>query len=222
MIRTCEQDLALWPGRQKGKWRDYVANTAVMRKPRESKRVGADAWVQAALDVLVSKGVDEIRVEALAKTLGITKGSFYHHFKDRSALLETLLDTWRRSATLGVIEWLERSEPLALGRLKRLIHWPCGRSEGTSIELAMRLWARSDKKAADVLDEVDRLRLTYIASLLRANGVSEAQATGRAALIYAYVHGESTINALSSPDIAKQCAELLLGDNTAAVQTPST
>lgn len=180
-------------------------------KTRESGRLDEEAWVQAAMEVLVSRGVDEVRIEPLAKQLGVTKGSFYYHFKDRAALLDALLQSWRRRATLGVIEWLERNEAIAMDRLKRLIHLPCSKkTSGASIELAMRLWARADPTAAAVLSEVDALRLSYIASLLRASGVDEETAMTRAALIYAYVQAEASIAPLADKKLAAKCEDMLL------------
>ena len=40
------------------------------------------AWIEAALEALGDKGVSNVKVEALASTLGVTKGSFYHHFSN--------------------------------------------------------------------------------------------------------------------------------------------
>ena len=36
-----------------------------------------DAWIKAAVAVLAEHGADGLRVEVLAKRLGVTKGSFY-------------------------------------------------------------------------------------------------------------------------------------------------
>ena len=51
-----------------------------LRTPRET-------WVEHGLQVLAEGGVDAVRVEALAKALGVTKGGFYGYFADRDALL---------------------------------------------------------------------------------------------------------------------------------------
>ena len=59
----------------------------------ESKRseyLDEETWIEGALDLLVSGSIDTVRIEPLAKKLGVTKGSFYWHFTDRAALLEAL------------------------------------------------------------------------------------------------------------------------------------
>ena len=66
------------------------------RTPSETRTPrGREAWLEAALDTLAEVGVDGLRVEALAKRLGLTKGSFYWHFRDRPSLLIELLERWR-------------------------------------------------------------------------------------------------------------------------------
>ncbi len=57
-----------------------------------AKRLGqptltAADWAQAALQLIAEAGLGALTVEALAARLGVTKGSFYWHFKGRSDLL---------------------------------------------------------------------------------------------------------------------------------------
>ena len=56
-------------------------------------------WMVAGLEALRKGGVAGVRVERLAADLGITKGSFYWHFRDRGGLLEALLEFWSREMT---------------------------------------------------------------------------------------------------------------------------
>ena len=50
-----------------------------------------DVWIGAGFAELARAGVDGVRVEVLAKNLGVTKGGFYRRFRDRAALLEGML-----------------------------------------------------------------------------------------------------------------------------------
>jgi AcrR family transcriptional regulator len=58
------------------------------------KTLGREDWLRAARLALLHGGVEAVRVEKLARTLEVTKGSFYWHFKDREELLELLLCEW--------------------------------------------------------------------------------------------------------------------------------
>jgi AcrR family transcriptional regulator len=164
------------------------------RRPEDSptnRRRGAldaDAWIDAALAELASHGVDGVRVEVLAKRLGVTKGSFYWHFKDRDALLAMTLERWRRRATLALIEHSDRGTPAE--RLRQILEAPFrGRraAQAASVELAVRLWGRGDPRARATLEEVDELRLSHIAQVFVDAGVlEENEARARAVLAYAY------------------------------------
>ena len=66
-------------------------------------RTPRGAWVHAALQALAAGGPDAVRVEALAVSLGVSKGGFYWHFADRQALLEEMLDTWEKAGTGDII-----------------------------------------------------------------------------------------------------------------------
>jgi len=66
--------------------------------------------VEEGLQALGDGGPAAVRVEALAKKLGVTKGGFYGYFADRDALLEAMLDAWERES---VDEVIDRVEPRA-------------------------------------------------------------------------------------------------------------
>jgi AcrR family transcriptional regulator len=177
------------------------------------------AWVSGAMQVLTERGIDGVRVEILAKKLGVTKGSFYWHFADRGALLTEMLQTWRKRATLGIIERLESTREPAATRLRRLLRlqFDTHNAEiGAEIELAIRMWARHDEQAAKALREVDDLRLRYIAKLLEELGASKKHATARAMLIYCYMRVSRTLaDPVADESIIRSCESILLGETTA-------
>ena len=56
--------------------------------------VRSESWIEAGLKEIARTGVEGVRVEVLAKNLGVTKGGFYRRFRDRAALLEAMLQNW--------------------------------------------------------------------------------------------------------------------------------
>src|SRR5919204_2270282 len=80
---------------------------SVSNQIRSASRLSADDWVAAALEAIVEGGVATVAVEPLAVRVGATKGSFYHHFPNRDALIVAALEEWERSQTEAVIERLE-------------------------------------------------------------------------------------------------------------------
>ena len=137
-----------------------------------AKRLDEKAWIIAALKKLATHGIDGVRVELLARELGVTKGSFYWHFKDRNELRAAMLDYWRSRATVMLIERMDQSGVSPTARLEQLIELVVhARSRwGDEVELALRMWARQDPRAQATLAEVDQLRVRYIANLLADAG----------------------------------------------------
>ncbi len=180
---------------------------------RDSARMDATDWIVAGLQTLAASGVDSVRVETLARDLGITKGSFYWHFKDRAGLLSGMLEHWRRQATLKIIARLERSGLAPLEQLRQLVHLPVQgqrSSQGAALELAIRLWARSDPEAAQAIAEVDRHRLLHMRTLIvAAGGIDQTEAEARAFMIYAYMLAEATVAFGLSAAAVKECERLL-------------
>jgi AcrR family transcriptional regulator len=155
-----------------------------------------DHWVEAATGLLVDKGIDSVRVDVVAKHLGVTRGSFYWHFRDRDDLLQAVLKQWRDAATEQLIQRFERqsSDPRVL--IRDLISLPFrGRAaaRAAGIELAIRAWARRDRNAQQAVDEVDARRVSYIAQCFSSLGFSIAEARSRGFALYAWEVGESML-----------------------------
>lgn len=155
-----------------------------------------DRWVEVANDLLAKEGVSGLRVEVLAKRCGVTKGSFYWHFKDRQALLDAVLEQWK----LGRIRDIEKTTAVTPGNERDQLHYAIevyGASrnrKGMSIELAVRDWARHDAQAAAIVEAVDLYRLECTRKLFVAAGMSDAEAKSRSLLLYACVFGLSLMH----------------------------
>jgi AcrR family transcriptional regulator len=193
--------------------RDGLSIRRRMVKMGKPARLDGAAWVQAALDIVADQGVEGVRVEVLAKQLGVTKGSFYWHFRDRDALLEAVLASWRREATLRIISRLDQAAQSAAGRLHYLLQLPFNgaRAErGAEIELSLRLWSRRDERARATLAEVDELRLRYIAGLLEDCGFGAEAAKARAVLAYAFIRVGRTLIEAGDEKTVEGCFGVLV------------
>ena len=176
-----------------------------------------DVWVAAGFAELAHTGVDGVRVEVLAKSLGVTKGGFYRRFRDRAALLEAMLQSWSagRIAAIERHTSLDGQEPRE--RLKAVIQLYSERlnPEGMAIELAIRQWARSDENAAAAVASVDAARLKHVAELYRATGLEAEAAEAQAFLFYCFIFGQSLLFVERGPrkrsQLVAKSAEKLLG-----------
>jgi AcrR family transcriptional regulator len=167
----------------------------------DKKLTEAD-WVKAATQILIRSSIENVRVEPLAKELGVTKGSFYYHFRDREALLNAILDGWAERATVGVIERLDGTEPDPTVRLQAVLDLP-RRSKSAAqhgeIEVAIRAWARRAPLARKAVDRVDQLRLDYFQKLFGELGMDAATSRARSYLAYAYVQFAAQVKFDSEP-----------------------
>ncbi|MDQ8024187.1 MAG: TetR/AcrR family transcriptional regulator [Moraxellaceae bacterium] len=158
-----------------------------------SRGLDREAWVRLAVDILAEEGLAGLRVEAMAKRLGVTKGSFYWHFKDRQALLDAVLEEWRAGRIQDCQRQAEVSPDRAAEQLRHVMDAYAinPNRKGVMIELAVRDWARRDKAAAAAVEEVDEARRTNATRLFLAAGFSQDQAEMRALLLYTHAFGLS-------------------------------
>src|SRR4051794_28142134 len=128
-------------------------------------RTPRGAWIEAALRALAAGGPEAVRVEALAKDLGVSKGGFYWHFEDRAALLAEALASWEKSGTEDVIATVDGGSGEPRRKLRRLFELAPSAKQLFAVELALRDWSRRDPGVAARLRRVDARRLTYLRSL---------------------------------------------------------
>ena len=173
-------------------------------KPKDKViRLDAGAWIAAAFDALAEGGIDAVRVEPLAKSLAITKGSFYWHFADRRALIDAMLAAWTEGRIAAIRQQTERGEPAAVLRTLADLYTRHANLRGLAIELAIRSLARTGEPAAKAVREVDRERLAHVGKLFAALGWPRTEAQARAILFYSYLFGQSLLDAQIVPPAAR-------------------
>jgi AcrR family transcriptional regulator len=131
----------------------------VIRTPR-------DGWVEAGLQALADGGPAAVRVEVLAKKLGVTKGGFYGYFADRGALLEAMLDAWERESVDEVIDRVEREGGDPRAKIARAGVLTFSGDRLLPIDLAIRDWARRDQAVAGRLRRVDGRRMALLREMI--------------------------------------------------------
>jgi AcrR family transcriptional regulator len=149
---------------------------ALTRTPRSS-------WIDEGLRALAGGGPDAVRIEALARSLGVTRGGFYWHFDDRRALLEEMLDAWERVMVDEAIERVESEGGDARARLRRLFALAASSDDLLRIDLAVRDWARREQTVAERLRRVDNRRMAYLRSLFGAFCADEDEVEARCMLV---------------------------------------
>ncbi len=171
-------------------------------------RTPRGAWVDAALQALAAGGPEAVRVEALAASLGVSKGGFYWHFTDRQTLLGEMLDTWEKAGTEDIIARIESQPGDPRAKLQQLFE--LARSADFAVELALRDWSRRDGDVAKRLHRVDSRRMEYLRSLFGQFCVSEHDVEARSMLAYSLLIGSYFIAAQHGGKTRSQVLQLAL------------
>lgn len=128
-----------------------------------------ERWLDEGLRVLSELGINGVRIDRLADRLGLTKGSFYHHFPGMAGYRLALLDHFERTYTTRYIDLVEQAElPDARDKLWALIEAVSAELSDDNLEVAIRGWAAKDDDARATLERVDQTRIEYLAGLLLA------------------------------------------------------
>jgi AcrR family transcriptional regulator len=163
----------------------------VKRAPAAARKSRND-WLEAALEVLASDGIEGVRIDALAERLGVTKGSFYWHFRDRDELVNGAIARWEQHATSDIHALLDQL-PSPRARLRRLVALSLRGSAGN--RLLRELSEQRNPRVRAAVDRVTRARVAYVAGLYEQLGMGKAEARLHALLAYTSYLGQ-----LSLPD----------------------
>lgn len=167
-----------------------------MRVARHDGRFTRAEWLAAALNVLSQEGQARLNVERLAAELGVTKGSFYHHFRNRSDFVEQLLAFWEDEYTDRLRRVLETSlEPPCVRLLQ--IMTAVEREELTQFDTAFRSWAAQDDAVARVVRRVDTTRFETIKAIFAEIGFTGDELVERTS-IWLLFH--SSLSSVYVPD----------------------
>jgi len=139
-------------------------------------------WIRAALARLSGDGIEAVKVEVLARELGVSKGSFYWHFRDRQDLLDRTLAAWEQREIDSLN--LEADAGSAAIRWTRIVQ---ATADPTHIQLeaSVRSWARRDAQVAPRVSSVELRKAAVIADVLQDVGFerSAAEAWSEVALL---------------------------------------
>ena len=173
-------------------------------------------WLAAALEVLRSGGIDAVKVESLAKSLGIAKSGFYWHFSDRRELLTELLGFWTHETTEVITRNPQLRELDPVRRLERIAEINHA-YRMSRYDVSMRQWALVDKDAARVVRKVTNERLDYIRQTLKELGFEDEDMEMRAMLFLGY----HTIEEAIFPHISRKRRRDMIRRRVALITHPA-
>jgi AcrR family transcriptional regulator len=161
-----------------------------LRKPKRivgprPKRLAKSAWVVAAREALISRGIASVRIELLAKMLGVTTGSFYWHYQDRESLLNDLLADWTNTNNAPLFEAVANAGRDPRAQMNALVDvWIEEGCYSSAYDAAIRDWARISKAVETSVRRVDDERIVLLQGIFVALGYEKQQAFIRARITY--------------------------------------
>lgn len=171
-------------------------------------------WIEEGLAALAAGGPDAVRIEVLAKQLGVTKGGFYGHFNNRNALLEAMLDAWEMEAVDEVLATIDREGGDPKARAQRAGALTFSDERLLPLDLAIRDWARRDQRAAERLRRVDDQRMELLRETMRSFCDDPDEVEARSLLAFCAAIGSHLLAAdhgrLTRQQVLARAADLLL------------
>ena len=168
-------------------------------------RASPEDWLRTGLALLRDRGQGALTIDALCRALGLTKGSFYHHFADIEAYQDRLLGYWEDAGTAAPIAVADLA---ADGRERRKRLYDAVAKLELHVERAMHAWALRDPRARAARARVDAQRLAYLARIWEEEGASTARARGLAQIEYASFLGSLALYDLDTEAGARRAREL--------------
>lgn len=160
-------------------------------------RKGKEDWLRMGMDVLNTEGFSKITIDHLCNLLGVTKGSFYHHFGNMGGYTEALMQYWTDNYTHAFINEVEKIEDAV--QKKALLY------EMTTVamhksEQYIRAWSFYNDTVKKYVRQVDDMRIQYLEKLGSELGMNSQSAHYFAMTEYAMLVGVQQLY----PDLSRK------------------
>jgi AcrR family transcriptional regulator len=153
--------------------------------PKGNTKVTRDDWLKLAGEVLIERGVSHVKVLALARSLGVSRSSFYWYFQSRKDLLDQLLEGWEGRNTRAILDHAARPAGNICRAVMHLFECFMDATRfDPRLDFAVREWARRSPAVRARLDAADEARVNAIRDMFLRHGFETAEAFTRARIIY--------------------------------------
>ncbi len=162
-------------------------------------RTSREEWINLAIAALVSEGIDQVKVQVMAKKLGVSRSSFYWLFDSVQDLQDQLLEHWLRKNTGPIIERAMRPAPSINRALCSVFEcWVDESLYDPHLDTAVRYWARRDPRVRSVVDQADSQRVEALTRMFMRYDYPDEEAFTRARVLYFTQVGHYTLDVQES------------------------
>ncbi len=159
-------------------------------------------WLSEGLKILSESGVNALKIELIATKLRVTKGSFYHHFKNFEEYKNRLLTFFEKQGTREIIKLSEMGktpEEKLYNLAEAALSYP------PPAEVAIRSWSLQDESVRSYQYRIDKQRMAYLRSICIALLDDEKEGVIMAEMLHTIYIGCQQI----IPPIEGQAQEIL-------------
>lgn len=168
----------------------------------KTERKTRQDWLDLALKTLVEDGIDNVKIQIMAKQLSVARSSFYWHFESREALQSAMLDEWLRKNTSPIIERAMRpASDVIMAVINVFECWLDETLFDPPLDMAVRLWARRADDVRAVVTQTDGIRVDALRRMFLRYGYPEEEALIRARTLYYTQIGQYTLEDFEPAEI---------------------
>lgn len=156
-----------------------------------------EEWADAALDAFAAGGVRAASIPTIARTLGVTKGSFYWHFRGFDDLVAAALRRWEERDRAALAALRAVADPR-----RRLIALFAEAMESSQAQaLFVALSGSSLPPVSAAIRRMSERRIRFLRDAYGELGLAETDARARALLVYAAYVGLLHLRGEPSPSL---------------------
>ena len=167
-------------------------------------------WIAAGQALLCAEGIAGMRLKKLTERLSVSTGSFYHHFRDMEDYLTALAEHFQDDQVRALVNDINRDSPDPRQRMRQLAIASL-KSGLFELDMAMRIWATSDARAAASVRGSENVVLAFLERAFADAGFAGPDASLRAQILLSVRTGQLvTQDARAQADLRERTLELLL------------
>ena len=151
-------------------------------------------WLNLAIEALIYEGIDQVKVQVMAKKLGVSRSSFYWFFESIQDLQDQLLNHWLTRNTGSIIERAMRpSSNITKAVLAVFECWVDIKLFDPNLDIAIRYWGRRDPRVRAIVEQADNQRVDALTKMFERYGIAHEEAMVRARVLYFTQIGHYTL-----------------------------
>ena len=145
-------------------------------------------WISTGFAILRDDGISNVKVEVIARKLGVTKGGFYGYFSNREVFLRAMLEYWEQVHSSEIFHFINNLTGNLSDKLHKLLY-TVDDEKYDAVELSICYWAVHDTFAKKIFKRVIGARLEFLANLFLEGGFSKEEAEKRANIVHHFMAG---------------------------------